>query len=140
MNTQTPPPINVRNFDHVNFVVSDLSATEHFYENVLGLKKSAARPAFDFQGHWYQLGQFFLHVILANEDSGSAGPGDRQVKRATRGQHLAFDIADFDQTLQLINQHDIAIIAGPQVRPDGASQVYIQDPDGHLIELCSVKS
>jgi len=130
-------PINVRNFDHAALVVSDLEKTEHFYVNVLGLKK-AARPAFDFGGAWYQIENTLLHIMLANDDAGLPGPCDHQVKKITRGQHLAFNVDDFDQTLELLEQHGIAIAAGPKKRPDGTSQVYIRDPDGHLIELCAV--
>jgi catechol 2,3-dioxygenase-like lactoylglutathione lyase family enzyme len=138
MTPQTPPPINVRNFDHVTLVVSDLAATEHFYVNILGLEKTT-RPAFDFQGDWYEIENILLHVILANEDSGLPGPGDRHVKTATRGQHLAFNVDDFPRASQLLSQHGIDVVAGPKERPDGASQIYIKDPDGHLIELFSLK-
>ena len=31
----------------------------------------------------------------------------------------------------------IAIVSGPVTRPDGARQVFVNDPDGHLVELCS---
>lgn len=138
MPENTPPPIGVRNFDHVTLVVSDLAATEHFYVNVLGLEKTT-RPAFDFKGDWYEIENILLHVILSNEDSGLAGPGDRNVKSASRGQHLAFNVDNFDQALTLLQQHTIPVVAGPKERPDGASQVYIHDPDGHLVELFALK-
>jgi len=137
MTNTTPPPINVQNFDHVTYVVSDLAATENFYINVLGLKKTT-RPAFDFKGDWYEIKNILLHVILANDDSGLPGPGDRNVKRKSRGQHLAFNVDDFAGSLDLLEQHGISIADGPKERPDGASQVYIHDPDGHLIELFSM--
>ena len=132
------PSINVSNFDHAAIVVSDLKKTEHFYINVLGLEP-AVRPAFDFEGAWYKVGDILLHVILANGDAGLPGPGERGVKLVTRGQHLAFNVADFDLTLELLDQHGIAITAGPKQRPDGTAQVYVRDPDGYLIELCAVQ-
>ncbi len=132
------PPISVRSFDHATIVVSDLEKTEHFYVNVLGLEKTT-RPGFDFKGNWYEIENTLIHVILANDDSGLPGPGERSVKSVTRGNHLAFGVSDFNQTVDLIKQHGIAIAAGPKKRPDGAAQVYIRDPDGHLIELCSTQ-
>lgn len=132
-------PINVRNFDHVTLVVGDLKKTEHFYVNVLGLEKTT-RPAFDFKGDWYEIENTLIHVILANDDSGLPGPGERGVTRVTRGQHLAFHVSDFKQTIELLKQHGIAIAAGPKKRPDGAAQVYVHDPDGHLVELCSTQA
>jgi len=134
MTEKSPPAIQVRHFDHVTLVVNDLAATEHFYVNVLGLDKTT-RPAFDFKGDWYEIENILLHIILADEDSGLAGPGDRKVKSVPRGQHLAFNIDDFDRTVDLLKQHGVDVVAGPKERPDGASQVYINDPDGHLIEL-----
>lgn len=136
MNANTPPPINVRNFDHVTIVASDLAATEHFYVHVLGLTKTN-RPAFAFPGHWYQIDGMLLHVILSNKDSGLPGPGDRHVKKASRGQHMAFNVDNFNLATQRLAQHGIPIVDGPKQRPDGASQIYVRDPDGHLIELCS---
>jgi catechol 2,3-dioxygenase-like lactoylglutathione lyase family enzyme len=135
----TAAPINVRNFDHVTLVVNDLKKTEHFYVNVLGLEK-ATRPSFSFQGDWYEIANTLIHVILADDGSGLAGPGERGVKNMTRGQHVAFQVSDFDLTVDLIKQHKIPIAAGPKKRPDGAAQVYIHDPDGHLIELCSTQA
>jgi catechol 2,3-dioxygenase-like lactoylglutathione lyase family enzyme len=132
-------PINVRTFDHVTIVVSDLKKTEHFYVNVLGLEKTT-RPSFDFKGDWYEIENTLIHVILSNDESGLAGPGERGVKSMTRGQHVAFQVSDFDLTVELIRQHGIPIAAGPKKRPDGAAQVYIHDPDGHLIELCSTQA
>ena len=134
----SPAPINVRNFDHATLVVSDLNQTEKFYVEVLGLEKTA-RPAFDFEGDWYEIENILIHVILANEDSGLAGPGERNVRRVTRGQHLAFNVGKFEETLKSIDEHGIAIASGPKERPDGARQVYIHDPDGHLIELFALK-
>jgi catechol 2,3-dioxygenase-like lactoylglutathione lyase family enzyme len=131
------PPINLRSFDHATIVVSDLKKTEHFYVNVLGLEKTT-RPSFDFKGNWYE--NTLIHVILANDDSGLPGPGERAVKSVTRGNHLAFGVSDFNETVELIRQHEIPIAAGPKKRPDGAAQVYIRDPDGHLIELCSTQA
>lgn len=132
------PSINVRNFDHAAIVVSDLEKTEHFYINVLGLEK-ATRPAFDFEGVWYKVDNTLLHIILTNDDAGLPGPGERGVKKVTRGQHLAFNVGDFGQAMDLLQQHGIEIAAGPKQRPDGTAQVYVRDPDGHLIELCAVQ-
>lgn len=136
MSDKTIPPINVRNFDHATIVVSDLAATENFYANVLGLEK-ATRPAFNFQGDWYQIDHMLLHVILTNTDSGQPGPGDRNVQTASRGQHLAFHVDDFQRAVERVGQHGIPVASGPKQRPDGASQIFIRDPDGHVIELCS---
>ncbi len=37
--------------------------------------------------------------------------------------------------LATLEQYSIPIIAGPRARGDGATQTYIYDPDGHMVEL-----
>jgi hypothetical protein len=43
-----------------------------------------------------------------------------------------------DATIKTVEENDIPIAAGPRPRGDGASQLYIYDPDGHMVELVHV--
>ena len=47
-------------------------------------------------------------------------------------------IADADAVIEILKQNNIPILSGPKLRPDGYVQVFISDPDGHMVELCSV--
>ncbi len=51
--------------------------------------------------------------------------------------HFAFEVEDADVAARQLRDREVAIAAGPRHRPDGATQLYIQDPDGHLVEIFS---
>ena len=127
-------PLQVKSFDHITLIVAELAATREFYVNVLGMTESE-RPNFDFPGAWFEVGQVQIHATVADELAGLAGWGDRQVKSISRGHHFAFEISDMDAALAAIKKLGLKIGDGPKQRPDGAHQVYIYDPDDHLVEL-----
>jgi catechol 2,3-dioxygenase-like lactoylglutathione lyase family enzyme len=129
-------PLKAKSFDHITLTVSDLDATRHFYANLLGLLE-IPRPAFDFPGAWFTVGGVQIHATVACPLAGQAGWGDRQAQKVSRGHHFAFEVADFDEALAELAKWSIPIADGPQQRPDGAKQVYVYDPDGHLVELFS---
>jgi catechol 2,3-dioxygenase-like lactoylglutathione lyase family enzyme len=129
-------PLQAKSFDHITLVVSDLDATRQFYINTLGLQE-IPRPAFGFAGAWFTIGSVQIHATVNSPLAGKAGWGDRHVKRISRGHHFAFEISDVDEALTELAKCNIPIADGPQQRPDGVKQVYICDPDGHLVELFS---
>src|SRR5262245_27310686 len=53
---------------HVSLPVSDIDRARAFYGEVLGLQEDPDRPAFDFKGAWYNLGDRKIHLIVANAD------------------------------------------------------------------------
>jgi catechol 2,3-dioxygenase-like lactoylglutathione lyase family enzyme len=130
------PGIQLESFDHFTLIVADVDASRSFYVDQLGFDE-AVRPAFDFPGAWFQLGATMIHVTQQSDLAGQAGWGSRGVRSVSRGHHFAYVTNDFDQAIASIDQMQIRIAAGPQSRPDGARQVYIYDPDDHVIEICS---
>jgi len=115
--------------NHVAIHVADVPASEKFYREVLQLE-SIPRPGFTFPGAWFRLGvDQELHLI-----------GDRQqpVHSHNRGNHYALMVDDIDAWERHFQQ--IGVPSRRQVRPDGAHQVYVADPDGHVIELCTSPS
>jgi catechol 2,3-dioxygenase-like lactoylglutathione lyase family enzyme len=112
--------------NHVALHVADVPTSEKFYREVLQLE-SIPRPGFTFPGAWFRLGSDQeLHLI-----------GDRiqPVHSHNRGNHYALLVDDIDAW-----ERHFQLIGAPsrrQLRPDGAHQVYVTDPDGHVIELCT---
>ncbi|HEY9300821.1 MAG TPA: VOC family protein, partial [Phormidium sp.] len=49
---------------HAAILVSDLERAEQFYGNVLGLSK--VDRVLKFPGAWYQVGEFQIHLIVAD--------------------------------------------------------------------------
>ena len=117
--------MKVQELNHVAIHVGDIEASCQFYKMVLRLEP-IPRPGFSFPGAWFRLGQVQeLHLI-----------GDRteSVHSHNRGNHFALRVDDLDQW----EKHLSAVNANFQkrkMRPDGAWQVFLRDPDGHVVEL-----
>lgn len=126
--------INVRSIDHVTFVVKNLAATRNFYVEILGMRE-VERPRFSFAGQWFQAGATLIHTILEAEGTGQAGIA---VNRNTRGHHLAFVVDDAAKAAEQLVSLGVPLVSPVKLRPDGAAQTFLQDPDGHLVELCSL--
>ncbi len=122
---QTPGMKHIH-LNHVALLVASVSRSSAFYENVLGLEP-IGRPNFDFPGAWYRLGDDQeLHLICQG--------GDTQTRSGAN--HFALMVDDMDAAVATLEQRG-GQIARRQVRPDGAEQIYLRDPDGHTIEVCT---
>ena len=116
-----------RELNHVAIHVEDVERSCAFYERVLELKP-IPRPAFDFPGAWYRLGTVQeLHLI---------GERNQPVHAGTRGNHFALMIDDMDAWEAHLQKLGVEYYER-RTRPDGALQIYVTDPDGHCIELCT---
>jgi lactoylglutathione lyase len=113
--------------DHVALHVADLERSTKFYTEVLKLEPMP-RPAFAFPGAWFRLGASQeLHLI---------GERTAPVISHNRGNHWALMIDDMDAWEQYFQKNEIPYLPRRR-RPDGAFQIYLIDPDGHYIELCT---
>lgn len=129
-------PIRVRFIDHVTIVVKDLERAREFYVGVLGMEE-VPRPGFGFAGAWFQAGPSQMHLIEESDASGPAGLGRSTGNSVSRGHHFAFEVSDALAAARSLADQGIKLAAGPKQRPDGPTQIYIHDPDGHLVELFS---
>jgi catechol 2,3-dioxygenase-like lactoylglutathione lyase family enzyme len=130
------PAINAKSFDHVTIICADLEATRRFYVEFLGMKQ-VDRPAFRFPGLWFQLGHVQMHATQQSPESGRAGWADQGGSVVSRGHHLAFAVDDVAAALKIVELHGVKVASPLQQRPDGFKQLYLYDPDGHIIELVS---
>lgn len=128
--------IDVQCMDHVTIVSRNLENTRRFYVDVLGMRQ-VARPPFTFPGLWFQAGDTLIHVNVTGEEAGPAGQPFPAGTIPSRGLHIAFRVWDVNAAADLLLAEGLKIVSGPRARPDGAMQVYVHDPDGYLIELCS---
>ncbi len=117
--------MEVLELNHVALHVRDLEKARHFYGEVLRLE-SLPRPAFDFTGAWFRLGKVQeLHLI---------GERLEPVQSHNRGNHFALRVDDLDDWESHLQEME-ADLRPRKRRPDGASQLFIRDPDGHVVEL-----
>jgi len=111
--------------NHVAIRVADVERSCEFYASALRLER-LPRPAFDFPGAWFRLGAAQeLHII---------GGRDAPVVSHNRGNHFALRAENFEAWRTHLAGLNL-IFHGPVKRPDGATQIFIRDPDGHTIEL-----
>ena len=132
-----PEPIRVKQIDHVTVVVKSLEESRDFYVDALGMDE-VPRPGFRFPGLWFQAGTTQIHLIEEHAESGPAKvfvPDECQISRT---HHFAFEVDDAIAATERLKDLGIPIVAGPKQRPDGPTQVYVQDPDDYLVELFSV--
>ncbi|QDV70157.1 fosfomycin resistance protein FosB [Rosistilla carotiformis] len=117
--------MKVLQLNHIALHVADVAVSAAFYRDVLQLEP-LPRPAFDFPGAWFRLGEDQeLHLI---------GDRDSAVHSASRGNHLALKVDDLDAWESHLQR--LGADHNPRrVRPDGGLQVFLPDPDGHWIEL-----
>lgn len=128
--------IKVKHIDHITLVVASVDASRRFYVGLLGMSE-VARPNFDFQGAWFQAGATLIHLIEEHERSGPAGFPDGVVKKSSRNHHFAFEVDNAKAAAESLKRQGIPLVDDAKERPDGAIQVFLQDPDGHVVELCT---
>ena len=133
-----PAPIAVKSLDHVTLVVKDLDRSRQFYVEGLGMRE-VPRPAFQFPGLWFQAGATQIHLIGEHDGSPPAGNPLPEQFRTSRSHHFAFLVDDANAAYLRAQELGLKIVSPPKSRPDGFVQMFLNDPDGHVVELCSAK-
>ena len=116
--------ININQLNHTAIHVADLDKSVAFYRDVLQLEQMG-RPDFDFPGAWFQTGpDQELHLICK----------DAQDHTVPLERHTAYRIPDMVAAKAHLDSLGLEY-DGPRNRPDGPLQLFLKDPDGHVIEL-----
>lgn len=109
----------------MSFAVSDLERSRSFYEGVLGLEP-IPRPDLGIPGAWYRAGACEVHLIAA----------PAAVEGASRtltplANHAAFAIEDYAESVSRLRARGLDVVETSAER----GQLWVQDPDGNVIEL-----
>jgi len=129
-------PIQVKSLDHVTIVVKDLDSSRQFYVAGLGMRE-VPRPGFSFPGLWFQAGATQIHLIGEHPRGSPAGNPSPEQFRTSRSHHFAFLVEDVTAAYTRALELELKIVSPPKARPDGFVQLFLHDPDGHVVELCS---
>ena len=117
--------MRIQELNHVALHVADVARSCEFYHGVLQLEQ-IPRPAFTFPGAWFRLG--------ANQELHLIGDRTEPVASSNRGNHFALRVDELDSWEMHLGKAG-AEFRPRKRRPDGAWQVFLRDPDGHVIEL-----
>ncbi|MGJ3248353.1 MAG: VOC family protein [Elainellaceae cyanobacterium] len=135
-------PGQLRRVHHIALNVSNMTASRHFYGNILGLHELTGEEIPETLKELVKTGKVanFITpdgtVLDLFHRPELSPPNPDPEKSFTRAGHLAFDIdpALFDRAVEVIRQHSIQIDHGPVSRPTGRG-IYFYDPDGFLVEI-----
>jgi catechol 2,3-dioxygenase-like lactoylglutathione lyase family enzyme len=131
--------MNIQSIHHVSLTVTGLERSRAFYRDILGLRE-IARPPFNFPGAWFQLGEHQqLHLIVHTNPTFRTGkPLD------SRDSHFAVRVSDYWATVEFLRSRGyredvdttdlMRLIVNPRATA-GFPQMYILDPDRHIIEI-----
>ena len=132
--------MDIQLLHHVSIPVQDLERSKKFYREVLGLEE-LKRPNFPFGGAWFRVAEKQeLHLILQHTDATfrtgkGIDPGDH---------HFAIRVRSFREVLEFLQsrgyREDLEDTDPKKLRAiphpiTGYPQIYILDPDRHLIEI-----
>jgi len=120
-------------FNHVALSVADVDKSANFYENVLGLNEITNRT--EKEGiRWFSLGEDIeLHLISTVHSK----------LKLNKAMHFAITTKKFSEFVKSLDNRNIPYSDWPgskntvTTRADGIKQIYVQDPDGHWIEVNS---
>jgi len=116
--------MKILQLNHVALNVDDVERSARFYREVLGLPPMP-RPAFSFPGAWFRIGADQELHLIGRLPENREPPHER---------HFAFRVDSIEAARERLEKERVGY-RGPQVRPDGALQIFLRDPDGHVVEL-----
>lgn len=129
----------LRRLQHCGLVVSDLEASRRFYGHVLGMEELERPASFSFAGAWFGAGGSEIHLILEADTTGVAGiPDPGRSLETGLATHLALEVESLARAQRRLEEHGIALAAGPMPRGDGVRQIFVRDPDGYVVEFFEV--
>jgi len=136
---------------HTGIVVNDIEKSLHFWRDIMELKVVA-----DFweEGGFIDTVQHLngvkLHMIkLAGPDGvlvellkDDCHPGTHPEKNELCDigiRHIAFTVADVDESWKILNQNGCETLSEPVTSPDGKARLFFtHDPEGNLLEIVQV--
>ncbi len=123
--------LTISSIAHVAIRVKDVAQTLDFYVGKLGMSEMMR---LDRDGRLWLLylritDTQFLEVF-------PEGVGERAAEREAVGfNHICLEIDDIDVALRELQAAGVPLIRDKQMGADGNWQAWIEDPDGHRIEL-----
>ena len=117
--------LRLNHVNHVVTVVTDTKRSMEFYCDFLGIKQITSQVD-NTNITWLQLPSGVMLHLIETPDA----PANPQ------NIHHAFEVEDFDAAKRVVEEKGFDIdMSG--VRHDGQRYLFIRDPDGNRVELCT---
>jgi glyoxylase I family protein len=110
---------------HTALLVANLDRAQHFYGTLLSLPR--VERELKFPGVWYQVGDYQIHLIVNAEFTGFIYNREKW----GRNGHIAFNVDNLDELEQRLQAENWPL----QRSSSGRAAIFIQDPDGNIIEV-----
>ncbi len=125
----------IKALDHANIITDDLTASVAFYQDVLGLEVRDGPPP--LPPRWVKwlydnAGRPIIHLVSADMNQ----PIERDTSGMFTGSlhHIAFDCTGYDEMCDKLDDLRVEY-AYNELPAIGLSQLFIEDPNGVLLEL-----
>ena len=113
--------MRIARLNHASVRIADLARSRDFYEGLLGLRP-APRPDLGMPGAWYDLAGAQLHLIQQPNTFDGIDP---------TAPHFALEVDDLAAVKRVLDERGVPYLAL------GDAQLWIRDPDGNVVELCT---
>lgn len=117
--------LSIKSFNHVALQITDIEKSRAFYSQMLDLHEMKP-PAFDYPVLWFDLGEGRELHLIGREPEADWTP--------IRSNHFALEVSDMVIAEKFLQERNVKYLP-IKFRPDGAIQLFLNDPDGHFIEL-----
>jgi len=130
--------LGVKDFHHMTHEVLSVEATARFYKSLFGFEE-VARPNLRCRGVWLDGHGLHLHLIEAQSQDKFAA--EVRMRKESFGQqapfvdHIAFLCDDLDAVEAKVATIDVRTVKN--VSSFGATQLFLLDPDGRVVEIAN---
>ena len=113
---------------HTTFLTSDLAKARAFYEGILNLHPSPARPALGFEGVWYDVApnQQIHLMLLPDPEAGLIRP-----PHGGRDRHVALAVSNLKNLIERLNLAEVSFT----LSQSGRQALFCRDPDQNALEF-----
>ncbi len=128
--------MNIIGLDHRGIRTTELEASRHFYEDLLGLKRGDRPGALPTNGYWLYAGDTPIIHLIEEPDASKAATGTARDDLTEAGgqTHVALTVEGARDTVDRLSAAGVPywdrLFRNPVMY-----QVFVEDPNGLLIEL-----
>ena len=127
--------MKVVGIDHRGIRTSQLEASRHFYEDLLGLQQGHRPAALATSGYWLYAGDNpIIHLVDDTDNTANSSVPSESLTDAGGRTHIALTVAGAREAVERLNEAGVPywdrLFRNPIMY-----QVFVEDPNGLLIEL-----